>query len=51
MKDESNGVKIVEFVRSKSKMYPLISSNNKEINKAKGVNKKNKTSRVCRCLV
>ena len=34
MKDELNGVKIVEFVGLKSKMYSLISSDNKEINKA-----------------
>ena len=40
MKDKLNGVKIVEFVGLKSKMYSLISSDNKEINKAKGLNKK-----------
>ena len=40
MKDELNGVKIVEFVGLKSKMYLLISKNDKEANKAKGVNKK-----------
>ena len=40
MKDELNGLRIVEFVGLKSKMYPLVSSDNKEINKAKGVNKK-----------
>ena len=40
MKDELNGSKIVEFVRLKSKMYSLISSDHKKINKAKGVNKK-----------
>ena len=39
MKDELNGSKIVEFVGLKSKMYSLISSDNKEVNKAKGVNK------------
>ena len=40
MKDEFNGIKINEFVELKSKMYSLISTNNKEVNKAKGVNKK-----------
>ena len=40
MKNELNGSKIVEFVGLKSKMYSLISSDQKEINKAKGVNKK-----------
>ena len=37
MKDEFNGDKIDEFVGLKSKMYSLI-SDNKEMNKAKGVN-------------
>ena len=37
---ELNRSKIVEFVGVKSKMYSLISSDQKEINKAKGVNKK-----------
>ena len=37
-KDELNGVKIVEFVGLKSKMYSLIADNDKELNKAKGVN-------------
>ena len=40
MKDELNGVKIAEFVGLKSKMYSLIASNDKEVNKAKGVNLK-----------
>ena len=40
MKDELNGSKIVEFVGLKSKMYSIISSDCKEINKAKGVNNK-----------
>ena len=40
MKDELNGSKIVEFVGLKSKMYSLISADDKEINKAKGINKK-----------
>ena len=40
MKDEFNGNKIVEFVGLKSKMYSLISSDDKEVKKAKGINKK-----------
>ena len=40
MKIELNGSIIVEFVGLKSKMYSLISSDQKEINKAKGVNNK-----------
>ena len=40
MKDEFHGVKIDEFVGLKSKMYSLISSDGKEVNKAKGVNSK-----------
>ena len=40
MKDEFNGTKISEFIGLKSKMYSLISVDNKEVNKAKGVNKK-----------
>ena len=40
MKDEFNGVKINEFVGLKSKMYSLINPDNKEVNKANGVNKK-----------
>ena len=39
MKDELNGVRIDEFVGLKSNMYSLISSDGKEVNKAKGVNK------------
>ena len=38
MKDEFGGVKIKEFVELKSKMYPLIASNDLEVSKAKGVN-------------
>ena len=38
MKDESNGVKIDEFVGLKSKIYSLITENELEVNKAKGVN-------------
>ena len=40
MKDEFNGNKIVEFVGLKSKMYSLISSDDKEVKEAKGINKK-----------
>ena len=40
MKDEFNGVNLFEFVGLKSKMYSLISVDNKELNKAKGINKK-----------
>ena len=40
MKDEFNGDKIDEFVGLKSKMHSLISSDGKEIHKAKGVNSK-----------
>ena len=38
MKDELNGVKIKEFVGLKCKMNSLIACNDKEVNKAKGVN-------------
>ena len=40
MKDEFNGVKIIEFVGLKSKMYSLISVDDREVNKGKGINKK-----------
>ena len=40
MKDEFNGVKIVGFVGLKCKMYPLISIDDKKVNKAKGIDKK-----------
>ena len=40
VKDELIRNKIVEFVGLKSKMYSLISFDGKEVNKAKGVNKK-----------
>ena len=42
MKDEFNGVKIVELVGLKSKMHSLIAENDFEVNKAKGVNLNNK---------
>ena len=40
MKDELNGSKIDEFVGLKIKMYSLLARNDKEVNKAKGVNLK-----------
>ena len=40
MKDEFKGKIISEFVGLKSKMYSLISIDNKEVTKAKGVNTK-----------
>ena len=40
MKDGFNGVKIDELIGLKSKMYSLIACNDKEVNKAKGVNLK-----------
>ena len=40
MKDEFNGVKIVEFAGLKSKMYSLIIVEDREVKKAKGMNKK-----------
>ena len=40
VKDEFNGVKIIEFVGLKSKMYSLISVDDREVNKAKGIKKK-----------
>ena len=39
MKDELNGIKIVEFVGLKS-IYSLTAKNDKEVNKAKGANLK-----------
>ena len=38
MKDEFNGNKIEEFVGLKSKMYSLLGCDDKDVNKAKGVN-------------
>ena len=40
MKGEFNESKIIEFCGLKSKMYLLISADDKEVNKAKGINKK-----------
>ena len=37
-KDDFNGVKISEFVGLKSKMYSLVSFDNNQVSKAKGVN-------------
>ena len=44
MKDEFNGIKIVEFVGLKNRMCSLIACNGLEVNKAKGVNLKFKHS-------
>ena len=40
MKDEFKGVKLFEFVGLKTKMYSLINADDKEVNKAKRINKK-----------
>ena len=40
MKDEFKGVPISEFIALKSKMYSLISVDDEEVSKAKGVNKR-----------
>ena len=40
LKDEFNGVKIIEFAGLKSKMCSLISVDDREVNKAKGINMK-----------
>ena len=40
MNNEFNGIKIAEFVGLKSKLYSLISIDDKEVNEAKGVNEK-----------
>ena len=50
MKDEFKGKIISEFVGLKSKMYSLISVDNVEVTKAKGVNKKIR-QRICSCFV
>ena len=42
MKDELKGVPISDFIGSKSEMYSLISVDDEEVSKAKGVNKKMK---------
>ena len=38
IKDEYKGIPINEFIRLKSKMYPIFAENNKKSSKAKGVN-------------
>ena len=40
MKHEFNGVKIIEFVGLKINVYSWISVDDREVNKAKGINKK-----------
>ena len=50
MKDEFKGQIITEFFGLKSKMYSLASINNKEISKAKGVNKKIRHNECIECL-
>ena len=40
MKDEFKGRVINEFIGLKSKMYSLISVDNEEVTRAKGINKK-----------
>ena len=40
MKDEFNEVKIIQFIGLKSKMHSLISVDDKELNKARRINKK-----------
>ena len=50
MKNKLNGSKTVEFVGLKSKMCSLISADDKEINKAKGINKKLRHNEYLRVL-
>ena len=40
MKDDFDGAKIIQFFGLKSKMHSLISADDKEVNKIKGINKK-----------
>ena len=40
IKEEFNGVKLFKFVGLKSKMYSLISADDKKVNKAERINKK-----------
>ena len=51
IKDEIKGQKILEFIGLKSRMYSLISVDDKEVNKAKGLNKKLKHKEKCECFV
>ena len=50
MKDEFKGQIITEFISLKSKMHSLTSIDNKEISKAKGVNKKIRHNEYVECL-
>ena len=50
MKDEFKGKIISEFVGLKSKMYSLVSVDDKEVTKAKGVNERIR-QRICSCFV
>ena len=50
MKDEFKGQIITEFIGLKSKMYSLTSIDNKEISKAKVVNKKIRHNEYIECL-
>ena len=50
MKDESKGKIISEFVELKPKMYSLISLDNEEVTRAKGVNNKIKHKEFVRVL-
>ena len=50
MKDEFKGQRITELIGLKSKMYSLNNIDNKEISKAKGINKKIRHNEYLECL-
>ena len=50
MKDEFKGQRITELFGLKSKMYSLNNIDNKEISKAKGINKKIRHNEYLECL-